>query len=200
MLTVLQRQPTSHNNLMIWAASCLAFFGFLHSSELTVPSQDTYDPSIHLSVNDVAVDSRSSPTMIKVTIKQSKTDPFHQGVKLFLGKTDASICPVTTLLSYMSLRGNTPGPLFILEDGQYLTRPLFGNFLDNLLHALHLKKEHFNTHSFRIGAASSARAANIPDHQIQMLGRCRSDAYKLYIRTPPTDLANLSKVLAAGSQ
>ena len=81
MLTVLQRQPTSHNNLIIWAASCLAFFGFLHSSELTVPSQDTYDPSIHLSVNDVAVDSRSSPTMIQVTIKQSKTDPFCQGVK-----------------------------------------------------------------------------------------------------------------------
>ena len=100
----------------------------------------------------------------------------------------------------MSLRGNTPGPLFILKDGQYLTRSLFGNFLDNLLHVLHLKKEHFNIHSFQIGAASSARAANIPDHQIQMLGRWRSDAYKLYIRIPPTDLAHLSKVLAAGSQ
>ena len=98
----------------------------------------------------------------------------------------------------MSLRGNTPGTLFILEDGQYLTRSLFGNFLDNLLDVLHLKKEHFNTHSFRTGAASSARAANILDHQIQMLGR--SNAYKLYIRTPPTDLANLLKVLAAGSQ
>ena len=73
MLTVLQHQPTSHNNLMIWAASCLAFFGFLHSSELTVPSQDTYDLSIHLSVNDVVVDNRSSPTMIQVAIKQSKT-------------------------------------------------------------------------------------------------------------------------------
>ena len=80
MHTVLQHQPTSHNNLMIWAASCLAFFGVLRSSELTVPSQDTYDPSIHLSVNDVAVDSRLSPTMIQVTIKQSKTDPFRQGV------------------------------------------------------------------------------------------------------------------------
>ena len=138
MLTVLQHQPTSHNNLMIWAASCLAFFGFLCSSELTVPSQDTYDPSFHLSVNDVVVDSRSSTTIIQVTIKQSKTDPFHQGVKLFLRKTDASICPVTTLLLYMSLRGNTPRPLFILEDGQYLTRSLFGSFLDNLLDALHL--------------------------------------------------------------
>jgi len=200
MFTILQCQPTSHNNLMIWVASCIAFFGFLRSSELTVPSQDTYDPSIHLSVNDVAVDNRSSPTMIQVTIKQSKTDPFRQGVKLFLGKTEASVCPVTALLPYMSLQGNTPGPLFVLEDGHYLTRSLFGDFLNNLLDKLHLTKDHFNTHSFQIGAASSARAANIPDHQIQMLGRWRSDAYKLYIRTSPTDRANLSKVLAAGSQ
>ena len=103
MLTVLQHQPTSHNNLMIWAASCLAFFGFLCSSKLTVPSQDTNDPSIHLSVNNVAVESRSSPTMIQVTIKQRKTDPFCQGVKFFLEKTDASVCPVTALLPYMSL-------------------------------------------------------------------------------------------------
>jgi len=83
---------------------------------------------------------------------------------------------------------------------RYLTRSLFDDFLNNLLDKFHLNKDHFNTHSFRIGAASSARDANIFDHQIQMLGRWRSDAYKLYIRTSPTDLAKFSKVLAAGSQ
>ena len=71
--------------------------GFLCSSELTVPSQGTYDPSTHLSVNDVAVDNLSSPTMVQVRIKQSKTDPFCQGVNLYLGKTDTTVCPVTAL-------------------------------------------------------------------------------------------------------
>ena len=54
------------------------------------------------------------------------------------------------------------------------------------------------TLSFQIGAASSARSASIPDSQIQVLGRWKSDAYKSYIRTPLSDLADLSKVLAAG--
>jgi len=103
--------------------------------------------------------------MIQVTIKQCKTDLFCQGVKLFLGKTEASVCPVTALLPFVSLRGNTPGPLFVLEDGRYLTRLLFGDFLNNLLDKLYLNKDNFNTHSFRI-AASSTRAANIPNHQI----------------------------------
>ena len=89
---------------------------------------------------------------------------------------------------------------FVLKDGRFLTRPIFSNLLDTLLDKSHLRKEHFNTHSFWIGAASSARAASIPDPQIQMLGRWKSDAYKSYIRTPPSDLANLSRVLAAGPQ
>ena len=76
---------SSYDHVMIWAACCMAF---LRSSELTVPSQDGYnpDPSVHLSLSDVAVDSRSSPSMIRVRIKQSKTDPFRPGINLYLGK------------------------------------------------------------------------------------------------------------------
>ena len=47
---------------------------------MTVPSQATYDPTIHLSMQDVAVDNRSSPSLVRILIKQSKTDPFRQGV------------------------------------------------------------------------------------------------------------------------
>ena len=76
---------SSYDHVMIWATCCMAF---LRSSEHTVPSQDGYnpDPSVHLSLSDVAVDSRSSPSMIRVRIKQSKTDPFRPGINLYLGK------------------------------------------------------------------------------------------------------------------
>ena len=47
--------------MMLWAACCLGFFGFLRAGEFTIPSLVIFDPSTHLTVNDVAVDSHSSP-------------------------------------------------------------------------------------------------------------------------------------------
>ena len=117
-----------------------------------------------------------------------------------MGKTDSNICPVTAILPYLALRGNVPGPLFMLHDGRMLTRQIFNTILDSLLKELHLNQDDFNTHNFRIGAATSAKAANISDTRIQMLGRWKSDAYKLYNQTPPQELASLSKVLVANIQ
>ena len=56
----------------------------------------------------------------------------------------------------------------------------------------------YNTHSFRIGAATTARQVNIPDAIIKMLGRWKSDAYQSYIKTPPQELSKLSKYLVSG--
>lgn len=58
------RNPTDYNNIMMWAACSLAFFGFLWCSEFTVPSQQEYTPTDHLSLQDISVDSRKFPTLI----------------------------------------------------------------------------------------------------------------------------------------
>ena len=73
---VLSNQPHSYRNIMLWAACCLEFFGFLPVSEFTVPSHTDYDPSLHLSLQDVSIDNRDNPHVLRITIKQSKTDPF----------------------------------------------------------------------------------------------------------------------------
>ena len=85
------------------------------------------------------------------------------------------ICPITAILPFLAVRGNKPGPLFILKDGRMLTRQLFSKSLDNILDKLHLNCDQYNTHSFRIGAATSAKEAGIDDLSIKMLGRWRSD-------------------------
>lgn len=195
---VLLEKPRDYHSIMMWAACCLAFFGFLRSSEFTTPSQSDFDPEVHLTIRDIAVDNKAHPQLVKVTIKQSKTDPFRQGVSLFLGRTDLPLCPVRGLLPYLAARGNKPGPLFIMKDGRKLTRQLFGSSLDVILNKLHLEKGCYNTHSFRIGAATSAREAGMRDSHIMMLGRWQSSAYRSYIRTPPETLARLSKTLAKG--
>ena len=191
----LNLKPTDHDSLMMWAACALAFFGFLRCSKFTVPSQEEYSPDAHLSPQDLSIDSRSSPTMIQVTIKQSKTDPFRVGCKLCLGKTGSDICPLSAILPYLALRGSSYGPLFVSLNGSYLTRSRFADLLSQILQKAGVDSTGYNTHSFRISAATTAKANGISDVHIKMLGRWQSSAYQLYIRTPQEQLAKLSKQL-----
>ena len=61
---VLSSQPQSYKNIMLWAACCLAFFGFLRVSEFTTPNLTDYDPSVHLSLQDVYIDNRENPRVM----------------------------------------------------------------------------------------------------------------------------------------
>ena len=195
----LNDSPHNHDNIMLWAACCLAFFGFLRCSEFTVPSQSDFCPATHLTLQDLVIDSRTNPTTIQVTIKQSKTDPFRQGCKLCLGKTGADICPISAILPYLAIRGSGPGPLLILANGNHLTRQLFAARLSTVLEQAGINSKGYNTHSFRIGTATTAKEKGIADVHIKMLGRWKSSAYQLYIRTPQQELAKLSKQLVSNA-
>ena len=160
---------------MLWAACCIAFCSFLRVSEFTISGPDDYDKSSHLSLTDISVDSQTNPSLLKVTIKQSKTDPFHMGVNIYLGATDRPICPVLGILPYLAAWGNQAGPLFITEDGKGLTHQFFSALLNFLLFQLHLDTKSFITHSICIGAATSGAHADIPKSYIKMLGSWQSD-------------------------
>ena len=166
----------------------------------TVPSQSEYNPDTHLSLQDIAIDSIESPALIQVTIKQSKTDPFRTGVQMFLAKTGKEICPVSAILPYLALRGPTQGPLFTYQDGSYLTRQRFTTSLRRTLLQAGIDDSNYAAHSFRIGAATTAKDAGISDVHVKMLGRWKSNAYQLYVRTPREKLATLSKQLASNSR
>ena len=193
--SVLAQSKQDHNSIMMWAACCTAFFGLLRCSEFTVPSTDDYDPTVHLSFQDIAIDSCTSLTVVRLSIKQSKTDPFRKGIQLFLGTTDHTICPVKAILPYLALRGNRPGPLFITASNTPLTRQFFTTSLSTILTATGLDHHKYNTHSFRIGAATSAKMAGVSELDIKMLGHWRSSTFECYIRTPREHLASLSRQL-----
>ena len=167
--------------LMLWAAACVGFFGFIRAGEFTVPS---YDPELHLNLADLALDSHDEPTVARIRIKQSKTDPFWQGVDIFLGRTEAAICPVKAIIHYIGIRKPDPHPLFVLNSGAPppLTRTYLVANLQAALIPAGLDNCKYNGHSFRIGAATAAAQSGLEDSLIQTLGRWRSDAYKLYIK------------------
>ena len=76
------------------------FFGFLHS--VCVPSLKEYDADQHLSVGDVALDAVKTPSLVWVSLKAFKTDPFHRGVDVSLGKTYNDLCPVAAVGAYLA--------------------------------------------------------------------------------------------------
>lgn len=182
-----QLSLSNHDDIMFWAACTLAFFGFLRSAEFTVPSLSAFNSSYNLTVNDVALDSHFHPTCMQVFIKASKTDPFRHGCSILIGKGSPPSCAIDALVSYLSLRGDRPGPLFLQENGQPLTRESLTQRLRLILQVAGVPGN-YSSHSFRIGAATTAAAAGIPDHLIQVLGRWKSDAYKIYIQTSKSSI------------
>ncbi len=146
--TVWEPSAPQRDIKMMWAACCLCFFGFLRCGEMTVPGDGEYDPAVHLSFSDVSFDHPSNPTVIQVNIKASKTDPFRKGVLIYLGRTNADLCPVSALLDFLCARGSSRGPLFAFEDGKVLSRP---RFVDRVRSALRLIKPSIVATVFGLG-------------------------------------------------
>ena len=194
--TVWLAHPVHPDNIMLWAAACTGFFGFLRAGEFTVPSPKAYDPEVHLSLADVAIDSHESPSLVRLRIKQSKTDPFRLGVDVFLGTTGSDVCPVKALIEYISVRSSCQSLLFIATNGDPLTRSMLVSRLQAALREVGVQHSNYNGHSFRIGAATTAAQRGLEDSLIQTLGRWKSAAYKLYIKLPRTQLASVSRVMA----
>ena len=177
----------------------LCFFGFFRAGEITTSNISNFDSSKHLAWGDVAIDDGSSPRLLKVHLKQSKTDQLGKGIDIYIGKTDYPLCPVVAIMAYMASRGPSPGPFFKPANNRPLTKSCFTNKIRAGLQAVELPESDFAGHSFRIGAATAAANPRVEDSTIQMLGRWSSAAFLSYIRTPREHLARFSRALAAAS-
>ena len=109
------------DHIMLWAVMCLCFFGFLTAGEAVAPEAN-FDTLQHLTYADITVDDVGDPKRLQVNIKQSKTDPFRLGIKIWIGKTGGDLCPIAAILLYMALQGPKEGPLFCFQNGNPLTR------------------------------------------------------------------------------
>ena len=151
-----------HDKRMLWAAFCAAFYGFLRASEFCSPSAHSFDSIATLRHTDLTLTQSTAQLLIKA----SKTDPFRQTCTITMGSTSTSTCPVDALQKYVSFRtAPTSHPLFLFEEGSYLTCTSLTSHLRTLLLTAGLDPDIYATHSFRIGAATTAAAAGLPDWQ-----------------------------------
>ena len=187
------------DTIMLWAACTTAFFGFFRLGEILVPSGSLFDPTVHLTMADIAIDRRENPSMLRVHLKVSKTDQERKGTSVFIGKTGDDICPVAAMSAYLAVRGPSQGPVFQYADARPLTKVRFTDQIRDALATIGYDPKSYAGHSFRIGAASTAAERGVEDSSIKALGRWKSDAFLAYIKLPRATLAPFAKVLSSPS-
>ena len=152
-----EKETTERANvIMLWAACTTCFFGFFWAGEITTLSDKGFDPNVHLSLADMAIDNQANPTTLRIHLKQSKTDPFRRGIDVFVGRMGDLLCPVTATVAYLAQHGGGSGPLFRFSDGRVLTRERFVAQVQEALKVTEKQVACYSGHSFRSGAATTA--------------------------------------------
>ena len=134
--------------------------------------------------------------MLRMLLRRAKTDPFGKGVFVCLGRTSSALCPVAAVLGHLAVCPLGEGPLFVFRDGTPLSRDRFVREVRVALAVAHIDHQAYLGYSFHIGAASTAAQAGPPAYMIKMLRRWTSDAYLLYVCTPPEILPGVSRAIA----
>lgn len=84
------------------------------------------------------------------------------------------------------------GPFFRFEDRAPLTCMKFLDKVKEALSQAGVDCTAYSRHSFRTGTATTAAKRGISDATIKMLGRWKSSAYQVYIKTQREQLASYS--------
>ena len=136
LMHVIFQSLNFYNRTMLWAACCLAVFGFSHVVEFTVNSH--FNPGVHIAVGDVQAESLVNSGSFRIYIKYSKMDPFCQGCYkfiIYIGAGKCDLCPMRALIQYLHVHGSTPGPLFLHSDGTPLNRQRLTSSIQSILSA-----------------------------------------------------------------
>lgn len=179
----------NHENLMLASALSLHYFACLRASELCLNPVTGWAP-LRSSVQFPA------PDRMVYSVPSSKNAP--KGFVAHIGCSGHPICATCVIRYYLRSFPATPSDyLFPINGSAPLDYPSYNNYFKNLIKALGLDHRRYSTHSLRAGAATQAAHAGMSQNDIQRLGRWRSDAYKAYLRPPPSSYASLAPHLVS---
>ena len=169
---------------MLWSSFTLSFYGFLRASEC-----------LSLTWSDITIDNNH----LVIKLRQSKTDPFRRGQSIHIYPNNSSFCPVRAFTFYASKFRTTPPHKLVFCAGTFspLTRQKLTEIIRYLLTQAGMCPSNYASHSFRIGAATTAAAAGLPTWLIKTLGRWSSDAYLTYVHCPNNVIASVPTVLSS---
>ena len=111
----------TYDHIMLWAAFCLDFFGFMCSVEFTCPSWSDFTVDM-LSPQDVSVDSHISPSYVTVVIRHCKNDR----CKAASGQNKASALSSFSIAVLLGHSAFSTWPSFPLQGWLYIVKAKAG--------------------------------------------------------------------------
>ncbi|XP_072171996.1 uncharacterized protein [Diadema setosum] len=178
LLPCLTRVCTSYEAVLFKVCFTVAFFGFLRVGEFTGISRSA--TGANLRINDVVVRRQSLCRHLRLFFRSSKTDQLARGCYIIIPEAAGSpLCPVDATVNHLAVMPHSGEAFFCAFDGRQLTRRAFTEVLRKCLSFLNLR---FASHSFRIGAATSAAMAGFDVSAIQRMGRWATDTHTRYVR------------------
>ena len=136
--------------------------------------------------------------ILQIRVRRSKADQWGKGALISICGSGEKCCPVRAMEQYLK-RACLPdsAPLFQFKNGSPLTAKAFRALLHRHLVKMGAKPRWYNTHSFRIGAATAAAKAGFSATKVMQLGRWRSKAFQSYVQfssTHPSATAEMAMV------
>ncbi len=204
MHPLLRHQIPDHAAL--WAAMCCGTYGLLRMGEFTadkrrVTSLRICDLTfIDASAGEVTFPAHAPlppsflPSHATLFIAASKMDPFRKGVRVVL----ASPVVLSALTSHLALhtqRHVPTAPLFLMSDGNALSRDTAIAATRRLIDGIGLAAGEYAGHSYRKGGAQSLIDAGTPVHILKTMGRWESDCYRLYLTMPINTIVDAARVM-----
>lgn len=153
------------------AMCALAFHALLRVGEMTSSPNNLHLRHIHIMASSLHINFEK--------FKHSKGKTSQHNIQ---AESGSLACPVTCLRRYLLVRGQKEGPLFLRVDGTAVTRREFQADLRRHLAHWGYPVQRYNTHSFRIGAATHMAQKGASDAQIRQAGRWASNAFTAYTR------------------
>jgi len=187
-------------NANLYGAFCIAHAGLLRAGDKTWTANDLIHG--HMEFAQWNLTRRSihfEEDQLLLTLPSSKTDPFRTVVTIRLSASRDAACPVTAMRHIYELCPSwTPlAPLFAHPPGdgpgsEAFTRECLVQHLQELLGQLGVRGA-YSGHSFQSGSATSAKAAELADNEMQLLGPSSSNAYKAYIDYHPEQVFQIAR-------
>lgn len=158
---------TPEETALFRAAFAVAFFGAYRISEIIAPSGSIPGTAC---VRREDVDLRERH--MDILLRRSKTDQAAKGKWTRIRCIERVLAfPVCLLQAHLNGQKQTLGPLFRHKNGSFLSQFQFMAVLRLTLIKIGLPAREYGSHSFRIGAATTAAGLGLKEGRIKGIGR-----------------------------